>query len=66
MQKINISRINTDYGIFNVIGTYNKNCKELKISQIYQIGTDGCFELDINREPSVVKKLEPLIINHIN
>ncbi|EAS66360.1 hypothetical protein L4D04_13410 [Photobacterium angustum] len=66
MKKFNISRINTGFGIFNVIGTYNKNCKELKVSQLYQMGTDGWFELDINRAPSVVEKLEPLIINHIN
>ncbi len=66
MQKFNISRINTDFGIFNVIGTYNKKCKELKISQLYQMGTDGWFKLDINRAPSVVEKLEPLIINHMN
>lgn len=70
MQSFNISRINTDFGIFRVSGGWcirNPEVESININSIEIMGTDGWVLLNhtTERNLQLINKLLPLFLSHL-
>ncbi len=70
MVYFNISRINTDFGIFRVSGYWcfkNPDLENIKVKSIEIMGTDGWVLLNITSETNVqlINNLMPLLLAHL-
>lgn len=68
MEKFNISRLNTAYGVFRIVGVKNtNNYPDLTVNSIDMMGTDGWETLDITSESviALVEKLNDDINEHL-
>ncbi|NRA72724.1 MAG: hypothetical protein HRU24_17085 [Gammaproteobacteria bacterium] len=70
MQIFNVSRINTDFGIFRVSGDWWFNQPEVEsinIKSIEVMGTDGWVSLNktSERNSQLINNLLPLLLSHL-
>ena len=70
MQFFNISRINTDLGIFRVSGDWcfkNPEIENITIKSIEVMGTDGWVLLNETSEKNsqLINNLLPLLLSHL-
>lgn len=70
MQFFNISRINTDFGIFRVSGDWcfkRPEVENINVKSIEIMGTDGWDLLDICSESNsqLINNLLPLLLTHL-
>ena len=70
MQFFNISRINTDFGIFRVSGDWcfkKPEVESINIKSIEVMGTDGWVLLNQTNESNsqLINKLLPLFLSHL-
>ncbi|TMO80304.1 hypothetical protein CWC16_08400 [Pseudoalteromonas sp. S3776] len=70
MQLFNISRINTDFGIFRVSGDWcfkSPKVESITLKSIEVLGTDGWVLLDktSERNSQLIENLLPLLLSHL-
>ena len=70
MKPFNISRINTDKGIFRISGLYepsNNFNEELVVNSIEVMGTDGWVMLNQSSSEVIqlINNLAPTLLNHL-
>ena len=70
MKIFEISRINTDYGTFRVVGQWcDKKCEisDLSISLLEIMSTDGWSELELssNNSQALIGKIKPYLLEYL-
>ena len=65
MKRFDISRINTELGIYRFSGGWCDN--KFEVDSIEVMGTDGWVSLDITNQKviKIVKELEPVLLDHL-
>ena len=66
MEAFHVSRIHTPQGIFKVSGYHSQSLQAIKITSLEIMGTDGWIMLAIEASQTLIEKLVPDLLSHLN